>query len=73
MELATRFLTNMLENKFVRAGVFFLVAFAVPILLSQLTGGTLDRGVQIGVVMGIIFAVMSQFFEPTDSSVIKGP
>lgn len=61
----------MMENKFVRAGVFFLVAFAVPVLFSQLTGGTLDRGIQIGVVMGIIFAVMSQFFEPTDGSVLN--
>lgn len=62
----------MLENKFVRAGVFFLVAFAVPVLLSLLTGGTLDRGLQIGVVMGTIFAVMSQFFEPTDGSTTEG-
>lgn len=60
----------MLENKLVRAGVFFIVAFGVPVLLSLLTGGTVDRGVQIGVVMGIIFAVMSQFFEPADGSVI---
>lgn len=60
----------MLENKFVRAGVFFTVAFGVPVLLSLFPGGTLDRGVEIGVVMGIIFAVMSQFFEPTDASVV---
>lgn len=63
----------MLENRYVRAGAFFLVAFAVPVVLSQLTGGTLDRGIRIGVITGIVFAVMSQFFEPTDSSVTEGP
>ena len=54
----------MLEERFPRAAVFFVVAFAVPVILSLVTGGSVDRGVQIGVVMGIIFAVMSQFFEP---------
>lgn len=57
----------MLENKFSRAVVFFVVAFGVPVLLSLLTEGNFDRGVQIGVVMGIIFAVISQFFEPATS------
>jgi hypothetical protein len=61
----------MLDNKFARAGVFFAVAFGVPVLLSLVTGGSLDRGVQIGVTMGIIFAVMSQFFEPAGGSVIN--
>jgi hypothetical protein len=60
----------MLENKFARAGVFFIVAFSVPALLSLVTGGTFDQGIRIGVMMGIIFAVMSQFFEPRDGSVI---
>ncbi|MFC7079469.1 hypothetical protein [Halorussus caseinilyticus] len=60
----------MLENKFVRAGVFFVVAFGVPVLLALFTGGNFDRGIEIGVVMGIIFAVMSQFFEPKDGSII---
>lgn len=60
----------MLGNKFVRAGVFFTVAFSVPILLSLVTGGTFDQGIQIGVMMGIIFTVISQFFEPRDGSVI---
>lgn len=54
----------MLEDKFPRAAVFFVVAFGVPVILSLLTGGEFNRGVQIGVVMGIIFAVMSQYFEP---------
>lgn len=58
----------MLEDKFYRAAVFFVVAFGVPVLLSLLTGGDFDRGVQIGVVMGIIFAVMSQYFEPATES-----
>lgn len=60
----------MLNNKFVRAAVFFAVAFSVPVLLSLVTGGTLDRGIQIGVTMGIVFAVVSQFFEPRDGSVV---
>jgi hypothetical protein len=54
----------MLENRVPRAAVFFGVAFGVPVLLSLLTGGNFDRGLQIGVVMGILFATMSQFFEP---------
>lgn len=58
----------MLEDKFPRAAVFFVVAFGVPVLLSLLTGGEFNRGVQIGVVMGIIFAVVSQYFEPTAES-----
>lgn len=61
----------MLENEFVRAGVFFVVAFGVPVLLALFTGGDLDRSIEIGVVMGIIFAVMSQFFEPKDGSIIE--
>jgi hypothetical protein len=48
--------------------VFFLVAFGVPVLLSVLTGGALERGVRTGVIMGIVFAVMSQFFEPAIES-----
>lgn len=55
---------DMLADKFSRAAVFFVVAFSVPVLLSVLTGGEFDRGVQIGVVMGVIFAVVSQYFEP---------
>ena len=62
----------MLENRFLRAGVFFAVAFGVPVLLALATGGTLDRGVEIGVITGIVFAVMSQFFEPAEGSVIEG-
>jgi len=54
----------MFENKFARAGVFFAVAFSVPVLLSLLTDGDLNRGIQIGGVMGVIFGVMSQYFEP---------
>ena len=57
----------MLEKKYPRAAVFFVVAFGIPVLLTLLTSGNIDRGVQIGVVMGIIFAVMSQFFEPAAS------
>lgn len=56
----------MLEKKFPRSAVFFSVAFGVPVPLTLLTGGNFNRGVQIGIVMGIIFAVMSQFFEPTE-------
>ncbi|AGB15507.1 hypothetical protein Halru_0883 [Halovivax ruber XH-70] len=59
----------MLENKFTRAGVFFVVAFSVPILLGLLTEGDLNRGIQIGVVMGVIFGVISQYFEPKPTSV----
>ncbi|WP_458210709.1 hypothetical protein [Haladaptatus sp. NG-SE-30] len=59
---------NMPENKFPRAAVFFVVAFGAPVLLSLLTGEEFNRGVQIGVVMGIIFAVMSLYFEPTFES-----
>lgn len=59
----------MLENKFARAGVFFIVAFSVPILLNLLTDGGLNRGIQIGVVMGIIFGAVSQYFEPKPTSV----
>lgn len=58
----------MLEQRFPRAAVFFLVAFGVPVLLSVLTGGALERGVRTGVIMGIVFAVMSQFFEPAIES-----
>jgi hypothetical protein len=58
----------MLERKLPRAAAFFLVAFGVPVLLSVLTGGSLERGVRTGVLMGIIFAVMSQFFEPAVGS-----
>lgn len=58
----------MLEDKFVRAGVFFGVAFSVPVLLSLLTDGDLNRGIQIGVVMGVIFGVISQYFEPKPTS-----
>lgn len=58
----------MLESKSPCAAVFFIIAFGVPVLLSLLTGGNFSRGVQTGVVMGIVFAVMSQFFEPASES-----
>lgn len=54
----------ILEKKPLRATVFFVVEFGAPVLFSLLTGGNFDRGVQIGVVNGIIFAVASQYFEP---------
>lgn len=57
----------MMDNKFIRAGAFFVVAFGVPVALGAVFGD-LDRAIQIGVVMGVIFAVMSQFFEPSVSA-----
>ncbi|WP_121744450.1 hypothetical protein [Natronorubrum halophilum] len=53
----------MLANKFARAGVFFVVAFSVPVILGVVTNDY-DSGLQVGVVMGVIFAVVSQYFEP---------
>jgi hypothetical protein len=57
----------MLDNKFVRAGAFFAVAFGVPVVLGAVFGG-LYRAVRIGVVTGVVFAVVSQFFEPSVSA-----
>jgi hypothetical protein len=56
----------MLENTFVRGGVFFLVGFTVPVVLGVLLSDV-DGGIQIGVVMGIVWAVLSQFFQPKPS------
>ena len=53
----------MLENNLVRAGAFFAVACGVPILLGLLTDDVVG-GIRIGVVMGIVFGVASQYFEP---------
>lgn len=55
----------MLENKVVRAAVFFLVAFGVPTVLGAITND-FNQGIHIGVVTGIIFAVISQFFKPAE-------
>lgn len=57
----------MLENKFTRAAIFFVVAFGVPVILAYFFGDV-SRGIQYGVVMGLIFAIVSQFFEPKVSS-----
>lgn len=57
----------MLDNKFIRAAVFFVVAFGIPLVLGAYFGD-IDQGIRIGVVMGVIFAVMSQFFEPRIST-----
>lgn len=53
----------MLENKFVRAVVFFAGAFGIPVELG-IYFEDFNQGILSGVLMGIIFAVMSQFFEP---------
>ena len=55
----------MLENRYLRAGAFFLVAFSVPVVLGMLLSDV-DGGLRVGVTMGIVWAVMSQFFEPAD-------
>jgi len=57
----------VLENKFLRAGVFFVVAFSISVALAAFFGDV-NKDIQIGMVMGIIFAVMSQFFEPKTGS-----
>ncbi len=53
----------MLENKVVRASVFFVVAFVIPAVLGAFFGDV-RQGLLIGGVMGTTFAVLSQFFEP---------
>jgi len=58
---------RVLENKFLRAGVFFVVAFSISVALAAFFGDV-NKDIQIGMVMGIIFAVMSQFFEPKTGS-----
>jgi hypothetical protein len=53
----------MLENRYLRAGAFFLVAFSVPVVLGVLSSDV-DGVLRVGVVMGIVRAVTSQLFEP---------
>jgi len=53
----------VLENRFVRAGAFFAVTFGIPVAIDTYFRDV-EIGIRIGTATGIIFAVMSQFFEP---------
>jgi hypothetical protein len=54
---------TVLESRFVRAGAFFAVAFGVPVALGAYFDDV-ESGIRTGTATGVVFAVMSQFFEP---------